>query len=300
MNFLAQNKDPMNQQQIDIGGVSFAYRESGYGDPMVLVHANLSDLRSWEPLEPIVAEHFRVINYSRRFAYPNHPADDGVSDVLSRHVEDLVALIEKLCLGKVHLVGNSSGAFACLLAAQQRPDLVRTLTLEEPPVVSMFLQSLPPKSDEMFKLLFSSPGALVALLKFGAGAIAPATKAFQEGNDAAAIDFFALGVLGDAAYAKVSSARKQQMMDNAKAHRASLLGAGLPVLTAEDAATIEVPTQLLRGSNTPSFQRHINQRLAALIPGAKDICVPNASHLVHEDNPQAVAATILMFCKEGL
>jgi pimeloyl-ACP methyl ester carboxylesterase len=288
----------MNEQEIDISGVSFAYRESGRGDPIVLVHANISDLRSWAPLEPLVAEHFRVINYSRRFAHPNRPADDGVGDSLAPHVEDLVALIEKLRLGKVHLVGNSSGAFVCLLTAQQRPDLVRTLTLEEPPVVSMFLQALPPKPGELFKLLFSSPGALVALLKFGAGAISPATKAFHEGNDGAAIDFFARGVLGDAAYAKVSSARKQQMMDNAKAHRASLLGAGLPVFTAADATAIKSPTQLLRGSDTPGFQRRINQRLAALIPDAKDICVPNASHLIHEDNPQAVAEAVRMFCKE--
>lgn len=288
----------MDQQTIDIGDVSFAYRESGHGEPMVLVHANISDLRSWAPLEPLVAKHFRVINYSRRFAHPNRPADDGVSDALAPHVEDLVALIEKLRLGKVHLVGNSSGAFVCLLAAQQRPDLVRTLTLEEPPVVSMFLQALPPRPGELFKLLFSSPGALVALLKFGAGAIGPATKAFQKGNDGAAIDFFVRGVLGAAAYAKVSSARKQQMMDNVKAHRASLLGAGLPVFTEADAAAIQSPTLLLHGSETPNFQRRINQRLAALIPGAKDVCVPNASHLVHEDNPQAVAEAVLMFCTQ--
>lgn len=288
----------MNKQEIDIGGVPFAYRESGRGDPMVLVHANISDLRSWAPLEPLVAEHFRVINYSRRFAHPNCPPDDEVGDALAPHVEDLVALIEKLCLGKVHLVGNSSGAFVCLLAAQKRPDLVRTLTLEEPPVVSMFIQALPPKPDEIFKLLFSSPGALVALLKFGAGAISPATKAFQEGNDGAAINFFARGVLGDAAYAKISLARKQQMMDNAKAHRASLLGAGLPVFTSADAAAIKAPTQLICGSDTPGFQRRINQRLAALIPGAKDVYVPSASHFVHEDNPQAVAEAIHMFCKE--
>jgi pimeloyl-ACP methyl ester carboxylesterase len=283
-------------EQIDLDGVSLAYRESGRGDPLVLVHASLSDMRSWEPVEPLVAEHFRIINYSRRFAHPNVPADDGVSDAFSQHVDDLIALIEKLRLGRVHLVGNSSGAFVCLLAAQQRPDLVRTLTLEEPPVVSMFLQALPPKPGELFKLLFSSPGALVALIKFGAGTIGPATKAFQEGNDVAALDCFARGVLGDGAYAKVAPARKQQMTDNVKAHRASLLGAGLPVFTAADAARIRVPTQLVHGSDTPGFQRRINRRLAELIPGAKDICVPNASHFVHEDNPQLIADAIRTFC----
>lgn len=148
----------MGRQEMKLNGQSFACRVNGKGNPMVLVHANISDLRSWEPLEPLVAEHFRVINYSRRFAHPNRPVEDGVDDVLAAHVEDLVALIEALGLGKVHLVGNSSGAFVCLLAAQRRPDLVRTLTLEEPPVVSMFLHALPPKPAEVLELLFSSPG----------------------------------------------------------------------------------------------------------------------------------------------
>jgi pimeloyl-ACP methyl ester carboxylesterase len=286
----------LTRATVDLDGTTFAYRESGRGQPMVLVHANLSDLRSWEPLEPLVAEHFRVINYSRRFAHPNCPVDDGADDALAQHAEDLVALIEKLRLGKVHLVGNSSGAFVCLLVAQQRPDLVRTLTLEEPPVLSMFLRALPPTPGDLFELLFSSPGALVALLKFGAGAIGPATKAFQEGNDGAALDLFARGILGDAAYVKISPARRQQMMDNVEPHRAALLGSGLPVFTATDAAAIEVPTQLLRGSESPGFQRRINQRLAGLIPGAKDVCIPNASHFIHEDNPQLVAETIRAFC----
>lgn len=288
----------MIDQEIDLEGASFAYRENGHGDPMVLVHANISDLRSWEPLEPLVAPHFRVINYSRRFAHPNPPiGDDGDDDTLLSHVEDLVALIEKLRLGKVHLVGNSSGAFICLLAAQKRPDLVRTLTLEEPPVVSMFFKTLPPNPAEVFRLLFSSPATLVSLMKFGVRTIGLSTKAFQEGKDAAGLDIFARGVLGAAAYAKVSRARKQQMTDNVKPHRAALLGSGLPVFTAADAAAIKVPTQLIRGSDTPGFQRWINQRLAGLIPGARDVCIPNASHLVHEDNPQAVAEAIRMFCK---
>jgi pimeloyl-ACP methyl ester carboxylesterase len=286
----------MKKQHIDINGTLLAYRDSGSGDPLVLVHASISDMRSWEPLEPIVAKHFRVINYSRRFAFPNRPIGDQVDDALASHVEDLIELIEKLQLGKVHLVGNSSGAFICLLLAHKRPDLVRTLTLEEPPVVSMFLQALPPKPGDVLKLLLSSPATLVEFIKFGARTIGPATKAFKARKDDVALDIFARGVLGDAAYAKTSFTRRQQMRDNLKPHRAALLGSGLPVFTAADAAAIKVPTQLVRGSNTPGFQRRINQRLVKLIPGARGVCIPDASHLVHEDNPRAVAAEIRTFC----
>lgn len=286
-------------QSIDINGTSLTYRERGNGEPMVLVHANISDVRSWEPLEPLVAKHFRVISYSRRHAFGSQSIGAGEDDPLERHADDLVALIEALRLGKVHLVGNSSGAFISLLAARKRSDLVRTLTLEEPPVISMFLPTLPPQFATVVRLLFTSPSALFDFIRFGAGTIAPAVKAFQTGRSEEALDIFARGVLGKSAFARVTAERKQQMKDNLAPHRAALLGSGLPVFTAEDAAAIKVPTQLLRGVNTPSFQRRINQRLAALIPGARDVSIASASHLVHEDNPHAVAEAIREFCNEA-
>lgn len=118
-------------------------------------------------------------------------ARSGVQDALPAHARDLIALIEKLRLGKVHLVGNSAGAFICLLDAQQRPDLVRTFTLEEPPVVSIFLQAMPSKPGEVFKLLLSSPPTLAAFIRFGAGVISPVMKAFQKGQNDAGLATFA-------------------------------------------------------------------------------------------------------------
>jgi pimeloyl-ACP methyl ester carboxylesterase len=159
----------------------------------------------------------------------------------------------------------------------------------------MFLQALPPKPVEMFKLLVTAPGAAVAFAKFGAGTMGPTIKAFQQGNDDAALDAFARGVLGPKAYAKVSAARRHQMLDNLAAHRSALLGAGLPRFTPEQAKALTVSTQLIRGANTPHFQRRINERLAALIPGARDVVVSGASHLVHEDNPPAVASVVREF-----
>jgi pimeloyl-ACP methyl ester carboxylesterase len=285
----------MKAGQIRSGGL--AQRQSGRGEPMVLVHGNLSDARSWDAIEPLLARCFRVLNYSRRFAYPNPPPPAGLEDRFATHVDDLIALIESQVHGKAHLVGNSSGAFICLLVAQQRPDLVRTLTLEEPPVVSMFLRRLPPGPGELLKLLLTSPGAFVEFVRFGATVVDPSTRAFQVGQDERATDIFMRGVLGDGAYRQLSAARRQQMMDNSQAHRATVLGAGLPVFTAEQAIAITTPTQLLHGLQTPRFQQRINRRLAVLIPGARDLAIPQASHLVHEDNPEAVAQAVTAFCK---
>lgn len=287
----------MIDQSLELRGAHLRYRVSGRGEPLVLVHANLSDMRSWEPLEPLLAKHFHVVTYSRRFAKPNAPIEPGADDPLDVHVEDLLALVGTLQLGKVHLVGNSSGAFICLLAAQKRPELVRTLTLEEPPVVSMILRRLPPQPPEVLARLFTDPAGLLALMRFGAGTIGPATRAFREGRDADGLDIFGRGVLGAEAFALLSASRRRQMIDNVAPHRAALLGRGLPIFTAIDARAIVTPTQLLRGSETPAFQRRINQRLARLIPGARDVCVQGASHFVHEDNPRAVLEAVVDFCR---
>ena len=48
--------------------------------------------------------------------------------------DDLAALIRRLGLGRVHLIGTSIGAFTALVLAVKHPEMVRSLVLAEPPV----------------------------------------------------------------------------------------------------------------------------------------------------------------------
>lgn len=279
-------------------GQRLATRRSGAGDPLVLVHANLADMRSWEPVEPVLAEHFHVVNYSRRYAPPNLPIRPDADDPWEVQAEDLVALVEALDLGPVHLLGNSSGAFIALLAAARRPDLVRSLSLEEPPVASLFARSLPPSPLDMIKLLATDPGAFLAFARFGAGTIGPTVKAFKKGDDKAAMEAFGRGVMGSKAYERVPASRLRQMADNLPSHRAVMLGSGLPSFGPEEARALKVPTLLIRGDDATPFQRRINARLTELVPGARSVVINNASHFVHEDNPAAVATAVRDFVEE--
>jgi pimeloyl-ACP methyl ester carboxylesterase len=57
---------------------------------------------------------------------------------LTNNVEDLAELIiKRLNLGPVHLIGHSYGALTALYTTYQHPDLVRSLVLGEPPVMSL-------------------------------------------------------------------------------------------------------------------------------------------------------------------
>jgi pimeloyl-ACP methyl ester carboxylesterase len=280
---------------VEVNGSTLAYRDMGQGEPIVLVHGSISDIRTWDAVQSDLAERFRVLAYSRRYATPNAPITEGFVDPWGVHVDDLAAFIEKLGLGSVHAVGNSSGAFVALLLAKQRPDLVRTLVLEEPPVVSLFLPSLPPKLSDVVKLLFSRPAAFLPLMAFGTTVVRPVTNAFERGDDEKALEIFARGVLGETFYANLSPSRLEQMRENVKPHRASFLGGGLPSFLEEDARAVTTPTLLMMGEHTPQFQKEINRRLVELIPGAQEHVVSGASHLMHEDNPRDVLAAISTF-----
>ncbi|HEY6867408.1 MAG TPA: alpha/beta fold hydrolase, partial [Candidatus Eisenbacteria bacterium] len=126
-----------------VNGVQLAYVEIGRGDPVVLVHGALADYREWAPQIGALAKHHRVVAYSRRYHYPNAPANEHADYSYAVNEEDLVALIKALRLGPVHLIGHGYGGVVAMLAARDHPEMVRSLVLAEPGLYSM----IPRKKD---------------------------------------------------------------------------------------------------------------------------------------------------------
>src|ERR1700742_1614885 len=109
---------PPALSHVEVNGVKLAYRESGEGEPLVLVHGHLSDHRAWTAIEAKLSANFHVYNYSRRFAWPNEPIQDGEPQPWEQDSLDLAAFIEALGIGPVHVLGNSSGAFVAIWLAR--------------------------------------------------------------------------------------------------------------------------------------------------------------------------------------
>lgn len=278
---------------VAVEGVSMEYREEGSGDPVVLVHGGVSDLRSWEAQTSAFASQHRVVNYSRRYHWPNEPIPEGVPDPISVHVDDLVGLLESLELASAHLVGHSWGAYTCLLAALRRPDLVRSLVLEEPPVLSL-LTSTPPRPTELVKLLVTNPGGALAFMRFGAGAVNPTIKAFKRGDRPAGARAFASGVTGRD-YDTLSEARREQVDINAAPLEAELVRGGLEDITEAQVATVQAPALLVNGERSPPVFHRLNDILGKRLPNAARVTVPAASHWAHEDNPGQFNTAVFEF-----
>jgi len=289
---------------VEVNSVKLAYRESGNGEPLVLVHGHISDHRTWTALEAKLSDHFHVYSYSKRFAWPNKPIEDAESQAWEQDSLDLAAFIETLDIGPVHALGNSSGSTVILWLSRTKPHLFRTLLLEEPPLITLFLPNLPPSPLSALYFFLVHPISFFPVMYYGATTIGPATELAKKGDDDRALLAFGAGCLGPKLWSRALSdpERKAQVDDNAKYLCNFLRYDTLPVYTAGDAKKIELPTLVLTGTDGPYFQQCICAEFIKLCGAQKkrETKIQGAGHLIHEDEPERVFKAILEFLKDDI
>ena len=256
----------LRPQAILANGVELTYVEQGAGDPVIFVHGSTGDLRGWLEHLALAADRYRTIAYSRRGHYPNAwPADysDCTPEV---HAADLAALISALGYGPVHLVGHSYGALVSLVLAAQRPELVRTLVLGEPP---------------LFPWLTATPAGEALLTAFLADVWEQARRTCQQGELKAGMRIFIDGVMGEGAFDQCPAPVQAEMMDNAAEMVVELEtppDTVFSTLSRDDVRGVSLPTLLLSGELSPSLFRDVIDELAAVMPQAELGVIPSVSH----------------------
>lgn len=98
----------------------------GDGPAVVLVHPGIHDSTVWDPVLPLL-DGFRVV----RFDFRDFGRSSRATEPF-RQMDDLLAVLDHLDVGRTHLVGNSMGGEASLALALERPDRVASLTLLAP------------------------------------------------------------------------------------------------------------------------------------------------------------------------
>jgi len=282
--------------KIEVNGSSLEMIEEGTGTPVVFVHGSASDYRTWEQSRDYFSNNYRIMVYSRRYHFPNESIADGTDYYMMDHVRDLEALLTKLDCVPTHLIGHSYGGFLCLLLAIQKPQLIRSLVLIEPPVITLFVSSTP-KPLELLKLLVTRPRTAAALIRFGLGGVVPAVKAFQSGEAERGIRLYGQAVFGKDGFLRLSEGRKRQVMDNVTNVKAELLGSGFAPLDADQLRRIDLPMLLISGGDSIALFHHLTDRIRELMPHIKHVEIPSATHLVHEDNPPAFNQAVADFLK---
>ncbi len=105
---------------------SLAVRALGSGPAVLLVHGDVAPGPTWKDQEAL-AERWRLVIATRRGFRMSPSADGQDPEADARDLEQL------LTRERAHAVGYASGASGLILLAARAPELMRSLTLIEPP-----------------------------------------------------------------------------------------------------------------------------------------------------------------------
>ena len=259
-------------QYVNVTGTKLAYVEAGRGMPVVFVHGAFSDYRYWAPQLAAGAEDFHVVAYSRRDFHPNSRDSDARLQTPDRDAADLIELIEALDIAPVHLVGHSAGGHAALVTAIRRPDLVRSLVLEE----GGFVTDQPTSKQALTEIAT----VIERYMQYRAA-----------GERQAAVQHFIDFVSGDGYFASSSAATKQFLLDNEPAFGARPNAQ----LTCDETAMVSTPVLVVLGERSPAFMGRSLSGLLGCLQGERTITIPGASHGIHHEQPDAFNRAVFDF-----
>ena len=251
------------------------------GPPLICVHGSLNDFRAWATvLKPLSAGR-RLIAPSLRHSFPEHWDGKGGKFSMAQHVDDMVAFIEALDVGPVDLIGHSRGGHLAFRLALQRPYLVRKLILAEPG--GTLDASLDPGD-----IPANTPAA-------GSRAhVAEASARIAAGDIEGGLKIFVDGVNGAGAWDKLAPADRQMREDNVYTLLAQV-NEGRQPYTETEAAALSRPTLFIGGGDTPGMLPIVLKALAATVPGAETVIIPNAGHSMFRQQPKAFCQAVLAF-----
>lgn len=108
---------------ISADGVSIAYEVRGEGEPaLVFIHGWCCDRSYWKEQLPLFGKKYKVVSID--LAGHGDSGLDRKEWTMRAFGQDVVAVVNKLNLEQVVLIGHSMGGFVILEAARQMPQLV--------------------------------------------------------------------------------------------------------------------------------------------------------------------------------
>jgi pimeloyl-ACP methyl ester carboxylesterase len=142
----------MSQETVtSVDGTPIAYRRSGEGPPLVLVHGTAADHGRWRPVLPTFEERFTVCAVDRRGRGASGDSEDYS---VEREFEDVAAVVDSL--GEpANLLGHSYGALVALEAALLTSN-VRKLVLYDPGIEVAGEVVSPPEVIERLEALLEA------------------------------------------------------------------------------------------------------------------------------------------------
>ena len=266
----------------ELGKVRLYYETYGTkGDSTVLVHGSLVDHHTWDAVRTMFGQSLKVLVYDRR----GH--GQSVGPPRARPVRDdaadLAALLESLDLFPVHLIAHSYAGAVALRFAIDRPEMVRSLSLHEPPFVGLL--ALDPASAPEAERLLAEVRSIQARVRAGdtEGAVHVLVDSFS-GHESA---WERLSPKTRAIFQSLAG-RWSEELDDPEAIRPDL----------EALRELFLPTLLTSGELSPPPVRRINAMLAGALRQVVVRDLADAGHVPQITDPPQYAGVVLGFLLE--
>lgn len=246
------------------------YGVAGHGVPVLLIHGGLVDSRMWDDQVASLALGHCTIRYDQRGFGRSSPARGAYSPV-----EDVRALLDKLGVSKVVVIGLSFGGQVAIDFALEHPDRVLALVTAAATVRGQPMETVGDRPAIYSALKERGPAEAVRLwLEDPAFITARELPAVQE-------------------------RMRRMLTENVKAWgtpRPELLRWPSRV-PADELAKIGAPTLVLRGGQENPNIVAAADLLAERIPRATLRIVPAAGHHLNMESPEQFDAAVLSFLR---
>lgn len=235
--------------------------------PAVLLLGSLgSTYEMWDAQVPALSAGFRVVRCDSR-GHGRSPVPPGPY-VLDDLVEDTLALLDRLAVEQVHVVGLSLGGMIGLRLAARAPGRVRTLTV-----------------------------LCTSALLGPADAWAERAQLVRTAGTRAVADTVVGRWLTPAAHtadpARTDRLRAMIASTPAEGYASCCEAIGTMDLRA-DLGRVTAPTLVVAGADDPATPPEHLERIAAGIAGSQLLVLPQAAHLANVEQPAAVNAALLL------
>jgi pimeloyl-ACP methyl ester carboxylesterase len=109
-----------------VGSADLYYEVHGRGDPVILLHSGMASLREWDPVLPLLREHYAIVVFDRA----GIGRSSGLAferDIVDKGVEEVAGLMRHLDVERARLLGSCLGGAIALCLASRRPHLVQSV-----------------------------------------------------------------------------------------------------------------------------------------------------------------------------
>ena len=262
-------------ERAKLNGAEIEYQVQGSGEPVLLIHGSILADAFVPLLSQPVLRSYRLISYHRRgFAGSTHPNGAPVS--ISQHAGDARALLQHLGVTRAHVAGHSYGAVIGLQLALQSPEMVHTLVLLEPPILTGAQAADATASLKSFEDIYNS------------------------GKKTEALDAFMTNVNGADYRNSIEKALGKRALEQAAADVDTFFQTEVPALadwqfTPENARQIEAPVLCMTGDDSSPFFQSSHELLVTWFVQAYQMVIYRATHLLQVMQPRAVAEALARY-----